>query len=358
MSKRLAYIDHFRGLLMVHMALDHASMFFNARRFADEFAAKPPPLPHDMAQFLVRFSGVAVAPAFSFIAGFMVAITSDSRVRKGASPAEIRKRLVIRGLVLIAADTFIQGIPRAAAGFYSFSVLSCLGVSLIGVALLRTLSTRTLLVLALSTLAFHPVLGQAISHLPEPLPRFLYEPHREGWVRSLYPVFPWVSVMLLGLVIGRDTAQRDNPIPMWLLLAAVSLVLFFVVRLPAGYGNAYGHHGIDHIDFWIFSKYPPDLAWLTWSFFTIFLTLAVLRALSQEKPSGWLHPLVIYGRVAFFFYLTHFLVLAMLFGVIGQKFYLPGTLVMWLVVLVLMIPLCQWYERKKRERPNLITKYF
>ena len=39
-SNRLAFVDLFRGLLMSHMALDHASLFFNPGKFGNEFAAQ------------------------------------------------------------------------------------------------------------------------------------------------------------------------------------------------------------------------------------------------------------------------------------------------------------------------------
>ena len=38
---RVAYVDVFRGLLIAHMALDHASLMFNAGRAAEELAGEP-----------------------------------------------------------------------------------------------------------------------------------------------------------------------------------------------------------------------------------------------------------------------------------------------------------------------------
>jgi hypothetical protein len=57
--------------------------------------------------------------------------------------------LIIRGLVLIAADAIIMGLPRALMGFYSFMVLSSIGVAIIALALLRDVSSRVLLPVAL-----------------------------------------------------------------------------------------------------------------------------------------------------------------------------------------------------------------
>ena len=98
---RKSYVDVFRGLLIAHMALDHASLFFNSGRGAEELAAAASsPLSSSLTQFLTRFTGVPVAPGFFFMAGFMVAITTFARENRGIAPAEITRRLLVRGLVL------------------------------------------------------------------------------------------------------------------------------------------------------------------------------------------------------------------------------------------------------------------
>jgi hypothetical protein len=66
---------------------------------------------------------------------------------------------------------------------------------------------------------------------------------------------------------------------------------------------------------------------------------------------------VIFGRVPFFFYVVHFYVLALGNALIGRH-YLPTTYLVWLGLLVVMAWPCAWYHRKKRERPNLVTRYF
>ena len=40
---RQGYVDVFRGLLIAHMALDHASLMFNAGRAGEELAAAAAP---------------------------------------------------------------------------------------------------------------------------------------------------------------------------------------------------------------------------------------------------------------------------------------------------------------------------
>jgi uncharacterized membrane protein len=352
---RQAYVDVFRGLLIAHMALDHASLMFNAGRAAEELAAGPAPVFAGLGQFLTRFTGVPVAPGFMFMAGFMVALTSLAREARGVTHAEVTRRLLIRGFVLILVDALVMGLPRALMGFYSFMVLTSIGVAIIATALLRDVSSRVLVPLALGILLLHPLID--VSWLPVPLQAVLYEPVRTGAFRSLYPIVPWIGILLLGFVVGRDALTRERPAKFWAALAALSFAFFFAVRLYGGYGNAYSYSSVTSVAFWEFAKYPPDLPFLAWSFGCIFLSLIVLSALTRNGTPALLRPLAIFGRVPFFFYIVHFYVLGIAAAILRTKFSLPATYGIWLILLFVMIGPCAWYYRKKRERPNWITRY-
>lgn len=352
---RQAYVDVFRGLLIAHMALDHASLMFNAGRAAEELAAGPAPVFDGILQFLTRFTGVPVAPGFFFMAGFMVALTSLSREARGVTHVEVTRRLLIRGCVLILVDALVMGLPRALMGFYSFMVLTSIGVAIIVTALLRDVSSRILVPLALGILLLHPLLD--VSWLPVPLRAMLYEPVRTGVFRSLYPVVPWIGILLLGFVVGRDAIQRERPVKLWAGLAALSFAFFIAVRLYGGYGNAYSYSSVASVAFWEFAKYPPDLPFLAWSFGCIFLSLIALAALTRNGTPQLLRPFAIFGRVPFFFYIVHFYVLGIAAAILRTKLGLPATYVVWLILLFVMIGPCAWYYRKKRERPNWITRY-
>jgi len=352
---RQTYVDVFRGLLIAHMALDHASLMFNAGRAAEELAVGPAPVFGGIAQFLTRFLGVPVAPGFMFMAGFMVALTSLARENRGVTHAEVTRRLLIRGLVLIVVDTLVMGLPRALMGFYSFMVLTCIGVAIIVTALLRDVSSRILVPVALGILLLHPLLD--VSGLPLPLRAILYEPVREGAFRSLYPIIPWMGVLLLGFVVGRDSLQRERSAKLWAALAAISFAFFFAVRLYGGYGNAYSYSSFASVQFWEFSKYPPDLPFLAWSFGCIFVTLIALSTIMRNGTPALLRPFAVFGRVPFFFYIVHFYVLGIAAAILRTKFSLAETYGIWLLLLVAMIGPCAWYYRKKRERPNWLTRY-
>jgi len=248
-----------------------------------------------------------------------------------------------------------MGLPRALMGFYSFMVLSSIGVALIGLAWLRRVPSRYLLAGALGVLALHPLLD--VSALPTALRAIVYEPVRDGVVRSMYPIVPWCAIVVLGYVAGRDTALHGPRVRRWLLLAALSAALFSLVRLSGGYGNAYAYESIASQAFWTFAKYPPDLAFLTFAFTFIFLGLAVLARIAGEATPAWLRPFEVFGRVPFFFYVVHFYVLGVAQALVRTQVGLFETYLIWLALLAAMLWPCAWYFRKKRERPNLITRY-
>ena len=354
-ANRAAYVDVFRGLLIAHMALDHASLMFNVGRGGEELATSAPVIT-GLGEFLTRFTGVPVAPGFFFMAGFMVALTSVARVARGIGEHEVTKRLLIRGAVLIAVDAIVMGLPRALMGFYSFMVLSSIGVGIIALAWLRHLPNRILLPAALAVLLLHPLLD--LSQWPVALRAIIHEPVRSGAIRSLYPVIPWIAVVVLGFVAGRIVSQRTIDGRTWVRLATLCLALFLAVRLTGGYGNAYDHAGLWTMEFWLFAKYPPDLAFLSWSFACIFAALAILQAVTRHGIPYVLHPFAIFGRVPFFFYVVHFYVLGVAMALMRTRFGLAETYGIWILLLIVMAWPCVWYYRKKTERPNFITRYF
>jgi uncharacterized membrane protein len=174
----------------------------------------------------------------------------------------------------------------------------------------------------------------------------------------MYPVIPWIGIVLLGLVVGRDALTRVQPVRRWLALAAASFGAFLVIRLAGGYGNSYSYDSVASVDFWVFAKYPPDLAFLSWSFACIFLALAVLATIAPQKVPRWLRPFEIFGRVPFFFYVVHFYVLGVAQAILRARLGLVETYAIWLALLLAMMWPCAWYYRVKRDRPNVITRYF
>lgn len=338
---RRPFIDVFRGLLMAHMALDHTSLFFNRGRFDHEYWHDPPPPPVDLAQFLTRFSGVPVAPGFSFMAGFMIAVTSGGRAERGTSEGTITARLFLRGLILIAAEMLLFGLPTKSV---RFEVLSCLGVSMILIALVRHAPQIVLLLPALAILALHPLIP--------PIPVL----HSVGG-GVLYPVIPWIGLMLLGYVVGRDYHRDPATGRRWVLAALLFAAAFLAVRLGRGYGNAFPYERVASYAFFTWSKYPPDLAWIAWSLMLIFASLALLKW--WNPTSAPFRFVAAFGRVPFFFYLVHFYALGSIGFLAFPGLSLPlwGVYAAWATLLLLLWWPCRAYFAYKEKHPKSLWRY-
>ena len=79
--------------------------------------------------------------------------------------------------------------------------------------------------------------------------------------------------------------------------------------------------------------------------------------MTRSGTPALLRPFVVFGRVSFFFYVVHFYVLGLGAAIVRTKMGLLETYGVWLLLLVVMAWPCAWYYRKKRDRPNWITRY-
>src|SRR5206468_8908488 len=127
-KERLVAIDWLRGFVMMVMAVDHASVIFNAGRTAIDSPypieaffepAWVPGSPLPAAQFFTRWITHLCAPTFLFLSGTSLALSTASRNARGIPTAAIDRHLVARGLVLIALDAlWIAVLPSLAIGHY------------------------------------------------------------------------------------------------------------------------------------------------------------------------------------------------------------------------------------------------
>ena len=82
---RFTFLDFARGIVMIIMAWDHVSGFWNQYHHGGEgiFGQAPPFI--NTTWFLLRFVSHLCAPTFIFLAGTVLAISTIRRLRKGES---------------------------------------------------------------------------------------------------------------------------------------------------------------------------------------------------------------------------------------------------------------------------------
>jgi hypothetical protein len=122
-----------------------------------------------------------------------------------------------------------------------------------------------------------------------------------------------------------------------------------IIRTIGGYGNL-NEVPAGWMGFLNVIKYPPSLAFLTITLGINLIFMAIWRRVEPCLQNRY-HPLLIFGRVALFFYLLHLWV----YSLSGLFFRSGSGLVtmygFWLLGLVILYPLCCRFNRFKRSKP-------
>lgn len=381
--RRIESIDIVRGLAMVVMALDHVRDYFHITANTDDplnLATTSPAL------YFTRWITHYCAPVFVFLSGTSVYLQS---LRK--TPRELGLFLLKRGLWLILMEWTLVAFAwtfNTNFNIIPFQVIWAIGISMfiLGLLILARLPFRVLLVLGLVIVCGHNLLD-----IPESKPGFragfwwdlfhtgvfrIYPITGNQVAMLVYPFVAWTGLMILGYCAGilftpRFTAVQRKKI---LLRGGLGLIVFFVLLR---YSNVYG----DPVDwtrqdspFYTFlsfikvNKYPPSLLYLC---ITIGPAL-VLLALIEETRNRLTGILVHFGRTAFFYYILHLYLIHLLAAIFffarghsfadaknvgaqypfmyvvpGEGYGLPVVYGVWLLVLVLLYPLCKKYDRYK-----------
>jgi len=196
----------------------------------------------------------------------------------------------------------------------------------------------------------------------------------------VYPVLPWIGLMALGYVFGalyrkEFTAARRKR---WLLSIGFCAILFFIIlRGFNWYGEPQHWQMQDSFVFSLMSflnttKYPPSLLFLFMTMGPALIFLAMIETAQYRITK----PVLIIGRVPFFFYIVHLYLihtLAMLMLVFkGRDWHeyilsaegirsgtlsnfglsLDGVYIIWILVVILLYPLCRWYQRYRENNPS------
>jgi len=367
-SARIAAIDWMRGLVMVLMVIDHASMAYDRNHVAEDSAlyagASSMALP--AAEFLTRWVTHICAPTFVFLAGTALALSVERRVAQGANAWSIDRGILFRGAFIALLDPTIISLG---SGRWTYQILLAIGLGFICMAPLRRLPSWALLSLAIGWMALGEFPTAMVWHPPgsaSPLAALSIATYGSDTMIIKYPVLPWLAVMMVGWVFGRHLTNfalgrtRLSPKTALVVAGVLGLVVFAVVRERQGYGDMFLPRSDNSWEQWLhFSKYPPSLSYYGLELGLLCLSLAGLMALEPIIGVRKNGVFLVFGQTSMFFYLVHRLVLeipATYFGLRGA-----GTLVTtyWVtaVLLILLYPACLWYRRVKMAYPDSILRY-
>jgi uncharacterized membrane protein len=311
---------------------------------------------------------------------------------------ELSRLLISRGIWLIALEvTVLRLIMFSQISFAANPVLLiilwAIGFSMIALAGLIYLPMRVLMGISIAIIALHNLLDDVSAE------RF----GRAAWIwdilyqrgviafdgikfRPAYPVLPWIGVMAggycLGMVFDWDADRRRRfLVRLGLALAAA----FVVVRAVNVYGDPlrWSHQAspvFTVLSFLNVTKYPSSLDFLLMTLGPAMVVMAWL----EQFHFHFTNPLIVFGRVPFFYYgahllLAHLIAIGMNFARYGAKSFLliappsmggPSKLfpvgygfplwtvyAVWVVVILLLYPACLWFARLKQRRHDWWLTY-
>ena len=384
---RVSSIDIVRGLVMVIMVLDHVRHFMHA----DALLYEPTELSKTTpVLFFTRWITHFCAPAFVLLAGIASRISS-----KRKSPAALRTFLLTRGLWLLVLEVVVMRFSFTFNWYFDlifFQVIWAIGASMIVLAALIRFDEKFILVISLIILFGHNALDPFSVNESHPLyaPFTLlfkpgYIPLANSGIIVMYPLVPWLGVFMLGYVLGKwFTADFEKLRQPYLFITGCAMVVLFVIlRFTNFYGDPHGWEVQQNFTFTLLSflnceKYPPSLLYILMTLGPVFITLAVLDKIKTKV----FNPLQTIGRVPLFFYIVHFFLIHIValvifmnqtgtswsaidfratatFGGItpGNGISLPLVHLAWMGIVLVLFPLCWWYNRIKSRGKHWFFSY-
>lgn len=364
---RLAVLDAQRGLIMIVMALDHASYFIAMRHYSEYWGFALPVYPGGLALF-TRVISHLCAPGFFFLMGVGMHMFWSSRRARGWTEGRIRRHFLTRGSVLIVMEIFIiapafilgmweqisaaggpsDPIPGAGGDpFILLGVLAALGASMIMASFLLRLGAVATVALGVAILVgCHFIVpdasrvGEAMSLLER---LFLVAGHDQFLINN-YPFLPWFPVCLFGIAYGHWLKADANAALKGTLVAGlVGAVAFVLLRGAGGFGTHHPVVGDEWTAYLHVTKYPPSIAFLLLSLSVNALFMSMIYR-AQRGLEGMGRMLLVFGRAPLFFYVVHLY----LYGIVG--FLHPGSTSLiamypvWILGLVALYPACKWYN--------------
>ena len=287
---RLAFLDGLRGVALVAMVLNHtARWWIDEKMTVGRYA-------------LIYITLTIAAPTFLFLVGFCMPM---ARGVTSESLGALARRLVPRGARIVAAGLLLNLIVFRDESILSGGVLQTIGISIIAIVPALWFLRFSWAPWALLAVA---VAGYALFAAAYPALEGFVEAHPQVGLVLFYdfPPWPWVSLVLVGLVLGRSwlAAHRRAAGARWLAVAAVIgtvlVVAFFVYDWWAASAMRFGMRR----DFILNRHWTPRLPALLWIFGVLLLQLAAAYWVMERR--GWrLRWLVVLGQTALVLYFFH-----------------------------------------------------
>ena len=367
---------------MLIMALDHTRMYFGYGTWYSEPTNLSTTTP---LLFFTRWITHFCAPVFVFLTG-----TSAFLYGSNKKTGQVAWYLFTRGVWLVFAELVIVNFAWTFDIMFSFRILQviwAIGLSMLVMSFLIFLPIEAIFAIGIILVFGHNLLdslqASGIS-ASDFIWYILHQPHaitlRGNTISLVYPFLPWLGLMALGYTTGTfysknfDESERRG----WLLGIGLCAVLLFTFL--RGF-NLYGEprvwetqgspvYGV--MSFLNLTKYPPSLHFLLMTMGPALILLAIIESLQHKITT----PVIVFGRVPFFFYVVHLYVihaLAMLALLVSGRDWheyilsteriRSGTLInfgfelgvvylVWILVIVLLYPLCRWYQRYKENNPK------
>lgn len=362
-APRIAAIDWLRGIVMILMALDHASWFFNSQRiFADSVLLLEPGARFAADQFFTRWITHICAPTFLFLAGASIAIGNFQRRQQGMNDAIIDRELLLRGAFIALLDIVLFSLI---GGKPVLQVLYAIGIGMMLMVYLQRLGAGAVFCLAILIIAGGEFLLTALWQPGGEVPLWLaltFAPDFGDTYTVLYPALPWLGMMMLGWAFGERFIVHPSASwqPQRVLMTAgwFALTLFVIIRGHDDYGNLYMHlQGNTLIDWLHVSKYPPSLVYTLLELGLMAIILSLLMRLETfGKTINRNNPVLVFGQTALFFYLAHFAALGLL-----ELFFARGSLLQTyaiaLLALIILYPVCRAYRTLKWRHPSSLLRF-
>ncbi len=364
---------------MIIMALDHVRDYFHESASLDSPTNLQTTTP---ILFFTRWITHFCAPTFVFLAGISAFLMSQKKTKK-----DLSRFLIKRGFWLICVEIIIVTLGWTFDPLYHVLILQviwAIGISMVILGLLVWLPSNAILIFGILVIGFHNLLdygeisrnGQ-VGILWDIIHHGFFEaiPFAPGHIfLLLYAFLPWTGIMMFGYGLGKIFTADFTPgrrRKILYITGSTFFLIFFILRSYNHYGDPQ-HWNLQRTQFysWLsfinLSKYPPSLDYIALTVGTAMIVLGWLDRIRKDSFSF----VRVFGRVPFFFYILHIYLIhtltVILFYLQGYSskdiapqrvpflfrpdhfgFGLPVVYILWMAVIMILYPLCQWYDNYK-----------